>query len=348
MLILILYHKKEICVKNNISYAITIKFNFRQEDLMKRFTVLMIITALFFVLTACAQKGEKKAGGPYLAKVGSVTITQADFDKEMKSLPDFAQKFFQGPGGKEKFLDELVKKELLYQEAVKKGLDKDPEFKKKVEDFKKITLITQLLEKEIETKSKVTDQDAKAYYEKHKNELASVSQIRASHILVKTEGDANKIFAGLKKGEDFASVAKKSSIDTASAKNGGDLGYFSAGQVLPEIEAAAIKLKPGEISEPIKTKAGYEIIKVTDKKFGKPVDFDKVKNAIMQRITAEKQKDVFDSYIENLKKSAKVEINKEALEKLSSGPEEKTEPVSPQPSVEQKEAPKQGTSGKKD
>ena len=314
---------------------------------MKRFTVFTIITALFFAFTACAQKGEQKAG-PYLAKVGNVTITQADFEREMKSLPDFAQKFFAGPGGKEKFLDELVKKELLYQEAVKKGLDKDPEFKKKVEDFKKITLITQLLEKEIETKSKVTDQDAKAYYEKHKNELASVSQIRASHILVKTEGEANKISAGLKKGEDFAAIAKKSSIDSASAKNGGDLGYFSAGQVLPEIEAAAIKLKPGEISEPIKTKAGYEIIKVTDKKFGKPVEFEKVKNAIMQRITAEKQKDVFDSYIENLKKSAKVEINKEALEKLSPGAENKAEPVNPQPSVEQKEAPKQGTSGKKD
>jgi peptidyl-prolyl cis-trans isomerase C len=90
---------------------------------MKKFTVSIVIISLLFAFGACAQKGEQQKG-PYLAKVGNVTITQADFEREIKSLPEFAQKFFQGPEGKEKFLDELVKKELLYQEALKKGLDK--------------------------------------------------------------------------------------------------------------------------------------------------------------------------------------------------------------------------------
>jgi EpsD family peptidyl-prolyl cis-trans isomerase len=306
---------------------------------MRRFAILMFIIPLLFAFVACAKKGEEK--GPYLAKVGNVKITQADLEKEMKNLPSFAQKIFEGSGGKERFLNELIKKELLYQEALKKGLDKDADYLKRVEDFKKITLIGKLLEKEMESKAKVSDQDVKDYYEKHKGDFA-VGQIRASHILVKTEEEARKILERLKKGEDFAKIAKKSSIDSGSAKNGGDLGFFSAGQMVPEFEAAAVKLKPGEISEPVRTKFGYHIIKVTDKKVGKSVEFENVKNYISQRLSAEKQKGVFDSYIEELKKKYPVEINKEAVSKLSveEGKKEETQ-EKPEQSVEPKETPKQ-------
>jgi parvulin-like peptidyl-prolyl isomerase len=92
---------------------------------------------------------------------------------------------------------------------------------------------------------------------------------------------------------------------------------------MPEIEAAAVRLKIGEVSQPIKTKAGYEIVKVTDKKFGKPIEFDKVQRVIMQRLAAEQQKEAFDSYVEQLRKSYKIQINKEALSKLSAGEEQK-------------------------
>ncbi len=280
---------------------------------MKKLMIFILVVSL---AGACAKKEETK--GPSLAKVGATKITEADLERDLKNLPDFAQKLFEGPGGKEKFLDELIKKELLYQEATKRGLDKDPEFVRKLEEFRKLTLIGQLLEKEIEAKSKVTEQDVQKYYEAHKDELSSVSQIKASHILVKTEGEAKKVLERLKKGENFASIAKKSSIDPGSAANGGDLGYFSPGQMVPEFESAAMKLKVGEISsEPVKTKFGYHIIKVTDKKKGKPVEFEKIKKMLYQRLSAEKQREFFDSYIENLKKTYKVEINREAVSKLS-------------------------------
>jgi parvulin-like peptidyl-prolyl isomerase len=303
---------------------------------MKKVVVFILTIPILFAFIACAKKEEQK--GPYLAKVGSATITEADLEREIKTLPDFAQKLFEGSGGKEKFLNELIKKELLYQEALKKGLDKDPEYQKKVEEFKKLTLIGQLLEKEVESKTKVTDQDVKNYYEKHKSELAPVTQIRVSHISVKSEEEAQNISDSLKKGADFAKVARAKSNDTATAKNGGDLGYMSKGQMLPEIEAAASRLKPGEVSEPIKTKSGYEIIKVTDEKFGKPMEFERVKSVLMQRLSAEKQKEAFDAYMENLKKSYKVEINKEAVSKLAAGEEKKEEPqVKPEQTVEPKE-----------
>jgi peptidyl-prolyl cis-trans isomerase C len=306
---------------------------------MKRVLVLLFVVCLFF---ACAKKEAKK--GPYLVKVGDTVITQADFEREMKGLPEFVQKMFEGINGKEKFLDELIKRELLYKEALKKGLDKDSEYLKKVEDFRKITLVGLLLQKEIESKVKVSDQEVKDYYEKNKEKFAPVTQINASHILVKTEDEAKKILERLKKGEDFAQLAKKYSIDTVSAKNGGELGYFSRGQMVPEFEAAASRLKPGEISRPVKTKFGYHIIKVTDKKVGQVVEFEKVKNLISQNLMGEKQKEVFDSYIEGLKKSYKVEINKEALSKLAPPEEQKgATQEKPEQTKEPKEAPKQET-----
>jgi len=288
---------------------------------MRNAIVAIVMVTLIFALSACAKKEEQK--GPYLAKVGTVKITQADLDREMKNLPEFAQALFAGSEGKEKFLDELVKKEMLYQEALKKGLDKNPEFVSKVGDFRKISLVGMLLEQVIEEKAKLTDQDIKDYYEKNKEDFAPVLQLRASQIVVKTQDEANSILERLKRGEDFAKIARQSSIDPGSAKNGGDLGFLSRGQMKPDFVAVAARLKVGEVSHAVKTAAGYLIVKVTDKKFGTPVEFEKVKELIAQRLTADKQKEIFDSYLEELRKTYKVDINREALSGLSG--EEKKE-----------------------
>jgi peptidyl-prolyl cis-trans isomerase C len=273
-----------------------------------------IVLAVFLIvsLVACSKK-ETAQNGPYLAKVDGAPITKADFDREIQSLPDYAKQMFEGPGGREKFLDEVIKKEILYQEALKQGIDKSPEFIRKMEDAKKMTLISGLLEQEIMSKSQVTDKEIRDYYDQHKNEFTTTSQIRASHILVKTEAEAEKVLERLKKGENFEEIARKVSIDKASAKNGGDIGYFSRGQIVPEFEKAAASLKIGEISGPVKTQFGYHIIKVTDKKTGPVAEFDRVKEIIAQKLTGEKQKEAFDSYIEGLRKKYKVEINKEAF-----------------------------------
>jgi peptidyl-prolyl cis-trans isomerase C len=318
-----------------VYYAIKVCLIIKEVIMKKVFLGVLAIILLF----ACAKKEEKQAS--YLAKVGNSVITEADLEREIKNLPDFVQKMFEGPNGREKFLEELVKRELLYQEALKEGLDKDPAYQKKLEDFKKINLVGILLEKEIESKEKISDKEIRDYYEKHKEDFAPVSQVRLSHIVVNTEGEAQKVLERLKKGEDFAQLAKKISIDTVSAKKGGDLGFFSRGDIPSEFRVVAARLKTGEISEPIKTKSGYEIVKVTDKKVGQVIEFDKIKNLISQNLLAEKQKVLFDSYIEGLKKKYKVEINKEAISKLSSGEMEET----PKQMPEQKE-PKEETKQK--
>jgi peptidyl-prolyl cis-trans isomerase C len=272
-----------------------------------------IVLAVFLVvsLAACSKK-ETAQSGTYLARVDGSTITQADFDREIQSLPDYAKQMFEGPGGREKFLGEVIKKEILFQEALKQGLDKSPEFIRKMEDAKKMTLISDLLEKEVMSKVEVTDKDVRDYYDRHQREFTT-SRTRASHILVKTKAEAEEVLERLKKGEKFGEIAKKKSLDRASARNGGDIGYFSRGQIVPEFEEAAASLKIGQISGPVKTRFGYHIIKVTDRKAGPVAEFDRVKEIIRQKLTGEKQKEAFDSYLEALTKKYKVEINKEAL-----------------------------------
>jgi peptidyl-prolyl cis-trans isomerase C len=287
-------------------------------DMMKRFLIAVMVLAAF---AACNKKPADQPAqkGAVLAKVGAAVITEGDLEREMKSLPDYAQQMFTAENGREKFVEELVKKEMLYQEAVKKGLDKSADFLKKVEEFKKLTLVSELLEKEIMAKAKVSDQEAKEYYEKHKEDFVTTSQIKASHILVKTEEEAVKVLARLKKGEKFDEIAKKESLDKGSAKNGGDLGYFSRGQMVPEFEKAASELKTGETSKPVKTNYGFHIIKVTDKKAGPAIEYDRIKDLITQKLSGERQKESFDKYVADLRKTYTVEIMKDALAKPKEG-----------------------------
>lgn len=297
---------------------------------MKKIAIGLILTV---ALISCSKKGAEQKG-PFLAKVGNTTVTQSDYDREFQALPDYAQQLFADAQGKEKFLNEIINKEMLYQEAVKKGLDKTSDFQKKLEEFKKLTLVTELFEKEIMAKAKISEQEVKDYYDKHKEEFTPTTQIKASHILVKTEDEAKNVLQRLQKGEKFGNIAKAVSLDPGSAKNGGDLGYFTKGQMVPEFEKAAASLNIGDISIPVKTQFGYHIIKVTDRKKGSVIEFEKIKDMISQKLSGEKQKEAFDQYIAELRKNYKVEINKDVIAKPSAENEQKE--ISPSGPEQQK------------
>ena len=298
--------------------------------------ILLLFVALFFI-ASCSKGGGMQ--GSYVVKIDGSTLTKEDVQAEMNSLPEMAKQFFQGPEGTARFVDELVKKEMLYLEAKKRGLDKGKEFERKVEEFKKITLINELLQKEIEATSQVSEKDAEDYYNGHKDDFMAPNQIKLSQIVVQNEGDARKAFERIKNGEDFAKVAAEVSTDKKSAKSGGNMGYFKKGELAPEIAEVVSKLRKGDLGTPVKLKDGIHIFKVTDVK-GTIVEYDKVKGMIMQRLTAEKQKSSFDKFLESIKKNYKVEINKDEVAKLSAAapklvPAPNPAPV-PQPAPAQK------------
>ena len=171
-------HAGHSCLHHSAGYGI--KHETRLEEIMKKLLVSLLLVPAA-LLCSCAKQGEQKSS-TYIAKVGSEVITQEDVNRELKGLPPQIQNMFAGPEGAEKFVDELVKRDMLSQEAKKKGFDNDAEYKKKVEEFKKLTLISLLLQKEVEEKAKATDKDVKDYYEAHKAELTTNNQVRASHI----------------------------------------------------------------------------------------------------------------------------------------------------------------------
>jgi peptidyl-prolyl cis-trans isomerase C len=279
--------------------------------------VLLIIISMILVVSCSKGSGTK---GTVVAKIGDKTITQEDLQNEIKGIPAEARAFFQGPEGTARFVDELINKELLYLEAKKRGFDKDKDFLRRVEEFKKLTLINQLLQKEIEAASKFSEKDVKDYYDKHKDEFTVYNQVRLSQIVVKTDEEAKKVYERLQKGEDFGKIASDMSHDKSSAKSGGDIGVFKKGEMLPELENAAFSIKKGSVSMPIKLKDKIHILKVTDAK-GSIMEFEKVKNLIGQRLLVEKQRAAFDQLLENLKKSYKIEKNNEAISKLNLIPE---------------------------
>lgn len=278
---------------------------------MKRLLVIV-----FVVLLAAGCTSKKDAADPVLAKAGKTEITKEDFIKEFSRVPEWAKGNFQTDEGKKQFLEELIKRELIYQDAEKKGLNRDKKFNDEVEEFKKMTLVKSVLEKEIEEKAKLDPKEVREFYDKRHDEFRIGSEVRASHILVDSEENAKNILQRIQRGESFSSLAEKVSKDEGSAKNGGDLGFFGRGRMMPEFERVAFSLKTGEVSNPVRTRFGYHIIKVTDRKEGRLGGFEEVKDAIAQRLTREKQKDLFDSYVEKLKKEYKTEIYETELKAL--------------------------------
>lgn len=276
--------------------------------------LLMLLLAVFMV--GCNSK--ESPAGSVLAKINATTITEEDFIKKINLMPEWAKNRFKSEAGKKEFLEELIKEELMYQEAKKQGINKEKEFQDKMMKFEKMTLISTLLKNEIEEKAKVDAKEIRDFYDEHQDEFMAGLEVKASHILVNTETEAEDVLKKIQKGESFSKLAEELSIDKGTAKNGGDLGFFGRGRMVPEFEKVAFSLNPGEASKPVKTKFGYHIIKVTDKKEGKTRDFEEVKTSIENRLMVEKQRSLFDSYIEKLKgKANKIEINDEMLKTLA-------------------------------
>jgi len=303
---------------------------------MKKVSFYALIIVCMFSIIGCSKSGGGKSGGPVIAKVDKADITKDDFLKEVSRIPEWARAQFQGDEGKDKFLDELIKRELIYQHAMKMKLDKDPEYMDKVKEFEKMTLVSLVLKKEVEEKAVVDDSEVKAFYDQNADKFTIGTELRASHILVDTEKEAQDIHAKIKKGESFSDLAKKFSKDRGSADKGGDVGYFTRGKMVPEFENAAAGLKPGEVSEPVKTRFGYHIIKLTDIKKGTQASFEQSAESIHRQLLGEKRKNLFDTYVEKLKGELKVDKNEENLKAVSLPWEQSGEqqPQAPDPHAE--------------
>jgi peptidyl-prolyl cis-trans isomerase C len=218
--------------------------------------------------------------------------------------------------------------DLLFEEGQQAGYDKDPDIGRQVTDLRK-RLVVQRVMRQYQTPPNVTDEQVRAYYDQNPV-LYSTTQIHASHILVKDENLAKQILAELREhAEKFADLAREKSTDTISAKKGGDLGTFGAGRMVPEFEKVAFTLKPGEISDVVKTQYGYHIITVLDRKEGEPKPFDQVKEQIRATLRNRALQDQVQGHFEQLKKDADLHIDDAALARVNPPPPAPGQPSTP-------------------
>jgi foldase protein PrsA len=153
----------------------------------------------------------------------------------------------------------------------------------------------------------VTDDEIKAYFDANQADLGQPEQVRARHILVKTEDEAKSVVEKLKGGADFAKLAEELSIDPSAKEAGGDLGFFGRGEMVKEFEDAAFSLKPGETSSPIQTQFGYHIIRVEERKEAIPANFDEKKPEIKEFLVQQKAKSP-EQVIQDLKSQAEIKV----------------------------------------
>jgi foldase protein PrsA len=299
---------------------------------MKKLIAVILLIAMMLSLAACG--GTEKDKGTDLVKVGDNAITENQLDQYLELTAylrgiDLAQLSDDNlKGAKSQMLDDLVSLECIRQyyagkeeEILPDTIDAD--FKQFIDQAKGTDTVKSFLEEkkisdetlqrfyydqyyskafvdEAQAGMKDLEKDAKAYYEANKDSF-KVDEVTASHILVKDEATAKEVQEKLKAGEKFEDLAKSYSID-GSAANGGSLGTFGRGEMVTEFEDAAFALKPGEISDIVKTQFGYHIIKVTDKNQGTKT-YEEAKDSITSNLVSqEAQKKVLD-----LQKKTKIE-----------------------------------------
>lgn len=204
----------------------------------------------------------------------------------------------------------LIERHLLAQYAVKEGIAETDEYKRRLALYQAKALRDAYFFQKI--RPQVTEEEIKAAYDAEAAKVAQTERIRARHILVGTEKEAKDILERLNKGEDFASLAKQYSLD-GSKDYGGDLGYFTAPEMVPEFSKAAFALKAGETSQPVKTDFGWHIIKLEDRKMGAAQPYDQVKSAIRNVLLRKKVQQT----MEKIRGASKVELIDEDLKKYA-------------------------------
>lgn len=293
---------------------------------MKKWLILPLIA---FALVACT----KKEQGKTLATVNDEVITMEQFSTELDKIPTNMKMLVVSQSGKRNFLDRLVVKKLLLREAKKEDIEKNKEFQDRLADIKDQLIIESLLKKKVQLNLNLTDGDLKKYYDSNREQFKRDQEIETSQIVLKTEQEAKEIQGKLIKGESFEELARTYSVDPSAKATGGKIGYHPKGTLIPEYEQAAFKLtKVGQLSPIVKTQLGYHIIRLEGTKPPSYVPFEEVKEFIKQKMGQEKQAEVLEKYIAELKKTAKITVNEDLLkeEKRPEGPS-KTEPVKTEP-----------------
>jgi peptidyl-prolyl cis-trans isomerase C len=269
-----------------------------------------ILAATLALLLAAAGPVAAQDKDPLIAKVNGTEIHQSDMaaaEEEAGQIPPMS------PEAKQDYLVQFMADMILVAKVAEdKKMGDTAEFKKHLDFTRKKLLMSDLLQ--ATAKEAITDDAMHKVYDEAVKQMGQEQEVHARHILIRAAaGDENAskaaedkikaIIARLKKGEDFETVAKEVTEDPSGKANGGDLGYFSKEQMVPEFSNVAFKLEKGQISEPVKTQFGWHVLKVEDKRVKPTPKFEDVKPQIEQYVARKAQAEL----VQKLRAEAKIE-----------------------------------------
>jgi peptidyl-prolyl cis-trans isomerase C len=261
--------------------------------------VLLLGSTAVLAQTTTQPAATDTKSDPVVAVVNGKTLKRSDVVASAQTLPpqyrnQIDQLFPQ-------LVDRLIDITLMVDEGRRQKLQNDPEVKAIVARYEDEAIREVLVRRLLA--GKVSDEALKKRYADEVTKVPPSEELRASHILVKTEDEAKAIIKQLQGGADFAKLAKEKSTDT-SAGNGGDLGYFGNGDMVPEFYAAAAKLKKGEYTkDPVKTQYGWHVIKLTDRRTKAVPKFEEVKDQVKDQVTQE----LVSAWLADMHKTAKIQ-----------------------------------------
>ena len=312
-----------------------------------------VFLLFFMALTTLVLAAETPPPTDKAAVVNGTIITQAELDSQMKIVMDRLRASGRLPEPSQvdqirsQVLENLIARELLYQESQKKGIKiseeevnqqliklkaqfpNEAEFNNALnrmnlteasirEKLERDLALRKLIDDEITPKVTVSDSEIRAFYDNNPATFTQPERVKASHILIKVDPQANAaqkaeaqkkidlVQAKLQKGEDFGALAKEYS-EGPSGPKGGDLGYFTRGQMVKAFEEAAFAMKPGEVSGVVETRFGYHLIKVTDKTPEGTLPYNDVKEKLGEFLKQKKIQDEINVYVKKLEEKAKIE-----------------------------------------
>lgn len=305
---------------------------------------LLMVAAVLVIVTGCTNSDVKKdenktvkeavkteekkeiktesTESAVLKKFGDMTITEHEYQIALQRVPADSQEFYKSPEGKEELLKSIMMVRIMAAEAKKENLDKQKEFAEATtlmveRELANYFVKVNFVDKEV----MVTDEEIKAEYEKNKEKYKVGESVRASHILIPVDekmGDAEKAAQKAKaeailvkagaQGADFAALAKEFS-SCPSKENGGDLGYFTRGEMVEEFEAAAFEGEAGKVlTKVVQTSYGYHIIKVVDKKGAGYKEIADVKEELKESLINEKRMALYTNMLADFEKRYGVKL----------------------------------------
>ncbi|MBK1810277.1 peptidylprolyl isomerase [Clostridium sp. YIM B02505] len=234
-----------------------------------------------------------------LAIVGGNEITERDLTEVIERYPENRRGVFASEMGRKQLLEQVISFELLYKFGVDNEFDKSQEFLSQMEKVKK-DILTQIIINKVLSEVTVTDEEALKYYEENKEAYMEPETVSAKHILLDSEDKLKEIREDILSGKKSFEQSASEYSTCPSSEQGGDLGAFSKGMMVPEFEEAAFNLPVGEVSEPVKTQFGFHLIKVASKNSAVVKSFDEVKKDVVNELIQQRQERKYLDFVQEL------------------------------------------------